>query len=183
MGKILKIILAIVVGLVLLALLGGSPEEQTTATTQTKTTTTAGQPAAQVAVKQYGIGERAVVGDTAYTVKTVRTASSLGSSDFGAKADGVFLVVELEAENLGKESAVLYSFNVQAVDSQGRKFASDSEADIHLGNSIFLKQIQPGLPTTGRIAFDVPMGETFTVELTSGFWDTANTVSIAVGNT
>ncbi|WP_298684928.1 DUF4352 domain-containing protein [uncultured Methanomethylovorans sp.] len=191
MGLIKKALIAIIVifvGLVLLgALLGGNSDQPAQSTTQSTDTATqpaaTEEPAAAPQPKVYSIGERAVVGDTAYTVKTVRTASSVGSSDFGAKADGVFLVIELEAENLGTESATLYSTNVKAVDSQGRTFDSDSEADMYLENSIFLKQIQPGLPTTGQIAFDVPKGETFTLELTSGFWDTANTISIAVGNT
>lgn len=182
MGKILKVILAIVVLLVLLALLGGSPEEQTTTTTQTKTTTTTEQPAAPVAAKQYAIGDRVEVGELAYTITGMRTAPLVGSNDFGARADGIFMIVDMKIENLGKESKTISSSMMKAIDSQGRTFDSDNEAWAYLENNLFLKQAQPGLPVTGQVVFDVPAGETFSVEVSSGAWSSDRQL-IAVGNT
>ncbi len=184
MGKILKIILAIVVLLVLFALLGGSPEEQktTTTNTETKTTATAEQPAAQVVVNQYAIGDRVEVGELAYTITGMRTAPLVGSNDFGARADGIFMLVDMKIENLGKESTTISSSMMKAIDSQGRTFDSDNEAWAYLENNLFLKQAQPGLPVTGQVVFDVPAGETFSVEVSGSAWSSDRQL-IAVGNT
>lgn len=184
MGKILKGVLIIVGVLVLLALLGGSPQEQTTTTTETKTTTTTEQPAATepVATKQYGIGDRVEVGELAYTITGMRTAPLVGSNDFGARADGIFMIVDMKIENLGKESKTIDSSMMKAIDSQSRTFDSDNEAWAYLENNLFLKQVQPGLPASGQVVFDVPQGESFSVEVSGGMWSGKKQL-IAVGNT
>lgn len=96
-------------------------------------------------------------------------------------ADGVFLMVELEVENLGDETKTLSSSYVKAIDSQGRTFEYDNDAWIYLEDSLLLKQIQPGLPTKGETIFDVPEGESFFIEVSSGLWGEKEL--IAVGNT
>lgn len=129
----------------------------------------------------YSIGDRVVVGDIAYTVTNVRAVGSVGDYGMVEIADGVFLMVELEVENLGDETKTLSSSYVKAIDSQGRTFEYDNDAWIYLEDSLLLKQIQPGLPTKGETIFDVPEGESFFIEVSSGLW--GENKLIAVGNT
>jgi len=51
-------------------------------------------------------------------------------------------------ENLGKQSTTIDSSFMKIIDSQQREFSSDSKSWIYLKDNIFLKQVQPGLPTT-----------------------------------
>lgn len=129
----------------------------------------------------YSIGDRVVAGDIAYTVTNVRTVGAVGNYGMGEKADGVFLMVELVVENLGDETETMSSSYVKAIDSQGRSFEYGNDAWVYLEDSLLLKQIQPGLPTKGETIFDVPKGESFFVEVSSGLWGEKKL--IAVGNT
>ena len=48
-------------------------------------------------------------------------------------------------------------------DAKGRRFSADSEADILINgskNSVFFSQINPGNTVHGKIAFDLPKGDT-----------------------
>lgn len=123
-----------------------------------------------VTATQYKIGDRVVSGDVAYTVTGVKTATSLGDQYFNTVADGVFLIIDMKIENLGKESKTIGSSYMKIIDSQGREFDSDDDAWAHLENNILIKQIQPGLPTSGQVVFDVPPGEIFNLQVSGSLW-------------
>ena len=84
----------------------------------------------------YNIGDRVVVGDMAYTVTNVRKANSVGDKYLGDEADGIFVIINMKIENLGKESKTISTSYVQIVDSQGRTFDSDSRSWIYLKDNI-----------------------------------------------
>lgn len=130
----------------------------------------------------YSIGDRVVCGDLAYTVTDMTTAGGIGGSEFGAKPDGIFMIVTLQIDNLGKETKTVDSSYVKAIDSQGRTFESDNEAWAYLEDNLFFKQVQPGLPAKGQIVFDVPKGESFNLQVTDSIFG-GNEELIAVGST
>lgn len=175
----LKLILVVFVVLVLLGIfLSGSDDP-----VNTSKDTVAVQPTeTQPVVKAYAIGDRVEVGELAYTITGMRTAPMVGSNDFGARADGIFMIVDMTVENLGKESKTIDSSMMKAIDSQSRTFDSDTEAWAYLENNLFLKQVQPGLPAKGQVVFDVPKGEAFSVEVSGGMWS-GDKQLISVGNT
>jgi hypothetical protein len=99
------------------------------------------------------INESVKVDNISYTLTRSQVTSTISSIE---DADGQFVVLTLRVVNTGTESETIYSDDFKLIDTQGRKFSYDT-ATLYLDNSIFLSQINPGLPTTGRIAFDVPV--------------------------
>lgn len=77
----------------------------------------------------------------------------------------------MNIENKGKESVEILSDYFTLIDSQGREFDTDNNAWIYLKENVFLKQLQPSLPTGGQIIFDLPKhDETYTLEITGGLF-------------
>lgn len=126
----------------------------------------------EVTSETYNVGDRVVVGERAYTITDVRTASSVGDEYSRQSASGVFVIVTMTVENIGKESATLSTSDAKIIDSEGRTFESDTEAWSALEQNILLEQIQPGLPVTGQTIFDVPKGITANLEIADGIWGT-----------
>jgi hypothetical protein len=102
------------------------------------------------------VGDSIVVGDIAYKITATSITHNVGGDLFGENADGVFIIVDMEMENRGTKSVQMLSNYFKLVDSKGREFETDNGAWIHLENNVFLKQLQPSLPTNGQIIFDVP---------------------------
>lgn len=128
----------------------------------------------------YKVGDRVVIGDIAYTVTNVRTTDSVGNEYSNAKADGVFVIVDMTIENLGKETTSITSSYAKIIDSQGRSFESDSDAWVYIENNILVKQIQPGLPVKGQAIYDVPKGITCELQVTDSIWG-SDTKLISLG--
>jgi len=89
---------------------------------------------------------------------TDKIGRDLMGTFMGEKADGIFLVVDVTIENIGKESKTIWASNIKVVDDQKRTFEHDTAAEFYLENDqkFIFEQLQPGLPKTGKIVFDVP---------------------------
>lgn len=105
------------------------------------------------------VGETFTVGSgeyqVEYTVENVRTTDRIGG-EFGAEADGEFVVVELSMENTADESFTVSSNRYQLVDGQDRAYDVDSESVFYLDDPVAFEQLNPGVSTSGAIVFDVP---------------------------
>ncbi|MDP4039524.1 MAG: DUF4352 domain-containing protein [Candidatus Pacearchaeota archaeon] len=125
----------------------------------------------QTCIYEYKIGDKVIVNNVAYTLHDVKTKSEIGKYLFdefyGETADGIFYIFELTLENVGKESKTFWGTNVKIYDSLGRSFDHDSTAEIYLDDSFQYDQLQPGLPKRGKIVFDVPIGLTGRLEVSS----------------
>jgi hypothetical protein len=95
-----------------------------------------------------------------YTITDVRTASQVGSDAVGAEADGEFVIVRMELENVGSESFDVSSDPFTLVDDQGRSYDVDREAQVYPDNAIVFEQLDPGLSKEGVVVFDVPPDQT-----------------------
>ena len=115
----------------------------------------------------YKFGERFVVDEVAYTFNKTETTKELGSqildNFYGEKADGIFILLEIKLENVGNKSKTVWSMNnIKIVDYQGREFEHDTSAEIYLSylgdeyKSFSFDQLQPSLPTSGYVVFDIP---------------------------
>src|SRR3989304_734677 len=71
------------------------------------------------------IGDTIVTENIAYQVTKITKADVVGDSFLGEKADGVFLIIDLNIENKGKESVEILSDYFTLIDSQGREFDTD----------------------------------------------------------
>lgn len=138
----------------------------------------------------YSKGEKVTVGDITYIVDDVYSASSLSNGFMSKEADGIFLIVDLTIENVGDDSTSILPDYCTLVDSKGRKFSYDSDSSLlttnldEIDKDLFLKQLQPGLPTKGEIIFQVPIGESFVLEVSDSLFKTKqNTKYITIGST
>ena len=117
------------------------------------------------------VGDTVVVGDLSYIVSNALMTEQVGEEYFNVNAQGVFIVVNMDVLNNGKESKQLLPYYFKLVDSKGRKFDGDNKAWIYLGDNVFLKQLQPNLLTKAQLVFDVPRTrEAYALEITNGFY-------------
>ena len=146
--------------------LGGDEEQSTTADTQapaqevSQSQTTQPKPTT-VAEKKYNIGDAITVGEVKWVVGTPEKQDIIkGSNEYmdPAKPSGVFIVIPLTAELIGKESGTIDDSQLKIIDSKGRSFkaTSDFNVSVLLGDtSIFLKQVNPNVPVKGTAVFDI----------------------------
>ena len=77
----------------------------------------------------------------------------------GKKADGIFVILDVEVTNNGKSAQYLMDSFVKLVDNQGREFSPDTGAAVWLkpeGSALMFEQINPGIIKKGKIVYDVP---------------------------
>jgi hypothetical protein len=122
------------------------------------------------------LGDKVVAGDFAYTFNSMTTSKQIGEDVYGTfmgdKADGIFIILDVTIENIGKESqTILIDSYIKIIDDQGRTFKYDAMAGIYLKDEAFsFTQLQPGLPKRGKIVFDVPENINGKIELSTGLW-------------
>jgi len=105
--------------------------------------------------KPIKIGETVELAGTRYTVKKATTASSIGG-DYGTKADGKFVVVTLTIENMKDETKTFSESAARLVTRDGKEYATDDDGSIYSDKPLILEDMQPDLPKTGALVFDVP---------------------------
>lgn len=96
------------------------------------------------------IGEQVQSGDLAFTVNGIKEFKSLGNSFTQKDSQGIFKVVSLKIENVGKETKTIDSSMIKLTDSEGRTFERSIDGQTAKGLSqgqvdLFLQQVQPGL--------------------------------------
>jgi hypothetical protein len=113
------------------------------------------------------LNEPVKVGNLEYTFLRVIEREEIGSSStygsLSTKANGIYYVIELSVENVGKDPAYLSSSFIALIDTQERKFDVDfvdaylgMDSEFKDGKSISFDKLNPGLTQTGYIVFDVP---------------------------
>lgn len=161
MKKILKWGGIAFVGLIVLGIivsaLGGGKEEKTGGSNQAKQAST--EVKKENSVK---VGESLQVGEVKWVAENPQKTAEIKSSNeyiAPAKANGVFVIVDLTAELTGKDSGTVDSTQFKIVDSKGRSFDATTESDVFVAidskNLIFLKQVNPNVPVKGKAVFDI----------------------------
>lgn len=157
------ITLFVIIGLGILGNLlgGGSDKPQTQVQTQSEPKIEAKQPEA----KSYSVGDEIQAGDFKWKINGFTSATEIGQdiagTFFGEKADGIFLIIDVEVENTGKSANYLTDNFVKLIDEQGREFSPNSAAAIYLkpqGSALIFEQINPGIKKKGKIVYDMPAG-------------------------
>jgi Domain of unknown function (DUF4352)/zinc-ribbon domain len=136
------------------------------------TQTTATQPTSEPessppsSTARHKIGESFSVGYWSYRCNGARWHSSIGSEYSRQYPDAKFLVVDLAVRNNDKTASVLAPLKL--VDAEGREY-DESSKGIFLDNSFgMLKSVNPGVTSSGYIAFDVPPGN-YALKVSGGF--------------
>ncbi len=129
-------------------------------------------------VKTYSLGDSIQAGDFRWKITKVSTTKEIGQdvagTFFGEKADGIFVILDVEVENTGNSAKYLTDSYIKLVDTQSREFSPNTVAAIYLkpeGSALIFEQINPGINKKGKIVYDVPENvKTFTVKITSSLF-------------
>ncbi|MCD6194679.1 DUF4352 domain-containing protein [bacterium] len=160
MNKAKKVGLGILAILILLIVIGVLAQPNESEPTQKTTQSTETEPT----VKTVNKGEEIQVGEVRWKVLNVEKKSSISNGFQKVKPGGVFVIIDLRAELLGKESGTIDSGQLKIVDSQNRVFehSTDGQTALELSGEegLFLKQVHPNVPIEGYAVFDVPTDAT-----------------------
>jgi len=109
------------------------------------------------------MGDSIQAGDFKWKITKSSTATEIGEdlmgTFFGEKADGIFIILDVEVENTGNSANYLMDSYLKLVDDQGREFSPSTAAAIYLkpeGSALMFEQVNPGITKKGKIVFDVP---------------------------
>lgn len=108
------------------------------------------------------VGTTVELEGTRYTVKKVTTAKTLGANAFssGTKANGTFVVVTLTIENMKSETKTFLANAAKVIAGNGSSYDTDDSGTTAaiMGDAkpLILEDMQPQLPKTGILVFDVP---------------------------
>ena len=141
-------------------------------------TTTPEQVTAKQEVKTYSLGDEIQAGDFKWKITKVSTTKEIGQdvmgTFFGEKADGLFVVLDVEVENTANSAQYLTDSYIKLVDSQSREFSPNTVAAIYLkpeGSALMFEQVNPGITKKGKIVYDVPENvKNFNVKITSSLF-------------
>ncbi len=120
------------------------------------------------------IGTEVHVGNFAYRVDDIAFKKSVGNEFVRETADGVFLIIYLSLINIDNESHTLDGSMFSLTDMDGTKYEYSTDGSTALEMSgyktIFLKQCQPKIATSGILIFEVPQKKEYYLNLTGDFW-------------
>jgi hypothetical protein len=102
------------------------------------------------------VGETVKLEGTQYTVRKVRKSASVGGQYVDQKANGIYVVVTLTIENKKKETHTFSDSAAKLVTKDGITYSTDEDGSIYADNSLVLEDMQPDVPKTGVLVFDVP---------------------------
>lgn len=168
---------------------GAIPTTTPTPTTAPTPTTTPTQQSVR-----HEIGESFTVGSgdqsIQYRVDDSFSQESVGSSAVGTEADGIYLVVILEIENVGDESFDITDRHLRAVDDQDREYEANFEASAYAESDpridtegITYEQLNPGLKTMRAVIFDVNPGAEYRLKIEPvGVFSSADTHYVTIGS-
>jgi len=109
------------------------------------------------------VGQTISLEGTKYTVKKARTSPTVGGEFMQEKADGVFVIVTLTIENTKDETKTFSDSAAKFVTKDDNSYATNSEGTIAVmgmdEEPLWLADMQPDLPKTGKLVFDVPPGK------------------------
>ena len=130
----------------------------------------------------YSIGEQINAGDLNWKITKFSTSAQIGQdiagTFFGENANGIFLILDVEVENVGKKAKYLSDSFITLVDEQEREFSANTMAAIYLkpdGSALAFEQINPGIVKKGKIVFDIPAGTKIAnVRIRSNLFETSS---------
>ena len=104
------------------------------------------------------VGQAVTNAGTTYKVTNVNASKEIGDPDLlGARADGTFVIVDLQLTNNKDETKTFMDSNAKLQTADGKEYETSDKAVLAFGDeSLMLKDIQPDLTTHGKLAFEIP---------------------------
>ena len=110
--------------------------------------------------KPVNVGDTVKLEGTKYTVRSAKTASNVGDQFSTTKANGVYVVVELTIENTKNSTKQFSSGAATFIASNKKNYNTDDDGSFGVENPLIFEDMQPDVPKTGTLVFDVPRGKT-----------------------
>ena len=148
----------------------GGPEQVSGSTSVSDDTSSASDDSGSAGKDKAGsksnpikVGETVKLEGTQYTVKSAKRKSTVGGQFFNEKANGVFVVVKLKVENKKDETKTFSDGATKFISTDDKKYSTDSEGTMASAGegdeSFILMDMQPDVPETGILVYDVPNGK------------------------
>jgi len=142
-------------------IVGSNASSQNSGSDSASGTATAAESNAKVAKSDdevAKVGQAVTNAGTTYKVTSVKTTDTIGDPDFlGERADGTFVIVNLQLTNNKDETKTFMDNNAKLKTSDGNEYETSDKALMAFGDkSLMLKDIQPDLTTRGKLAFEIP---------------------------
>lgn len=116
----------------------------------------------------FHVGDEVKIGYWTYSVNSVRWSSFVGDSEYSMEhADAMFVIVNITATNNDRTSSTLPL--IKLVDAEGREYDSSSKDFLVKGRFGPLKTMNPDVPVSGSVMFDVPPERIYKLRLSGGF--------------
>lgn len=128
----------------------------------------------QPKITNYKLGQRIDVGNFSYVVKSANFYKTIGDNFMKRTADGEYLVVKMDITNKDKEAHMIDSNLFKVLDKSNTEYSASTEGNTTLQmsgkNTLFLKNCNPNITTSGVIAFEVPnRNNKYSINLTGGY--------------
>ena len=112
-----------------------------------------------VAPTPVAVGQEAIDGTFAFTVKSSSTDNVVDwDENDQVNAQGIFVFVNMQVENIGRSSQTYSADYQRLVDSEGREYSPDRRATMQQYAGHVDIDINPGNTTSAGLVFDVPDG-------------------------
>lgn len=108
--------------------------------------------------KSGSVGQALNNAGTTYKVTKAETTNVVGDPELGgARADGMFVVVDLQLTNNKDETKTFTEANAKIKTTDDKEYETSDKAVLAFADqSLLLKDIQPDLTTKGKLAFELP---------------------------
>ena len=109
------------------------------------------------------VGQTVELEGTRYTVESAKRSQRVGGQFFQEKANGVFVTVELTVENKKNETKTFSDEAAKFISTDDKRYSTDSDGTIASAGegdeSFLLMDMQPDVPESGILVYDVPNGK------------------------
>ncbi len=110
-------------------------------------------------IKTVEVNEDLTVGEVRWKVLEVSKSATIERAyTEPLEANGVFIILKLEAELIGKESGSISGSQLRIVDSKNRTFSTSTEGEFALPlekEKLLFETVQPNVPVVGYTVFDI----------------------------
>lgn len=168
-GKVAGVVVAVVVVLFAIGKCGSNDDDKSSSSTSRSSSSVSSRPfAAPPASSEPATPTAAPAGsavrDGKFEFRVIGTTRAAEAGDLSnpymiAKAQGEFIIVTLSVQNIGEEPQSYFGSNQKLIDTSGREYGVDSEANMWMNEEgAIMSDINPGNSIRVKAAFDVPPG-------------------------
>ncbi len=111
------------------------------------------------------VGEAVTVEGTRYRLISAKTASSVGGEFTTQRASGIFVIVKIELTNEKSDTHTINSDAIKLITANDKSYSPSTDAVISLKDPIIFQEIQPDVPKTGTLLYDIPPSQTSQAKL------------------